>query len=150
MMFSRTVEVGMSPSALRFSEQNAIFCVIAARGVRNDCGVPPTAISPVLAWVGGEQQPGDLRTSRAEQPGQAHDLALVDRQAERRDRPGPAEPARLDQRAVEHLGLAVQPLQHGQLLADHLGDQLDLRQLRGRVLPDQPPVAQIVIRSEIS
>ncbi len=100
---------------------------------------------PVPGVVGAEQQPGDLGTAGAQQSGQADDLALVDGRGERLDGAGAPELARLHQRPVER-PLRLRPSQLAPGPSSSwpiiLADQLDLAELAGQVLADQPAVAQ--------
>ena len=103
---------------------------------------------PGVAAIGAVEQPDQLGPSGAEQPGQADHLTGVDLQVERLDRALAAqrlcgeEGAALDAFDGLPLGALFEGLQRGEVLADHLGDQLQPGQFGDQVLADQLTVAQ--------
>ncbi len=68
----------MTPSDRRFSLEKAILWSIAWRGVRSLVRLGAHAHVAVIGGVGAEQQAGELGAARAEQTGDADDLALED------------------------------------------------------------------------
>ena len=82
------------PSTLRSSGQSATPRPIEPSGEYASTGAPSTVSEPAVGPVDAEQQGGDLRPARAEQPGEADDLAGAQLQVERLDRAVPAEARR--------------------------------------------------------
>ena len=130
---------------------------------RRDAGLrtvdrrPVDARSARVGAVGAEQQPRELGAARAEQAGQADDLALVDGKVERRDRALAPEPLRLERPAFDAgpacgvLRAALEGLERLELAAEHLRDELDRRELgRSAHSPTSRPLRSTVIRSAIS
>ena len=136
MMFSRTVSSSTSPSVRRFSGQNATSVrrrrARAADRHRRAVDVEP----PGVGAVGAEQEPRDLGAPRAEQAGEADDLARVHGEVERRDRALAAD--RLSPRApawpppardARGACASLERLERLELAPEHLRDELRPRQL---------------------
>ncbi len=137
----------MTPSERRFSLENAILWSIAWRG-RAQLGVLGAhAHVAAVGRVGAEQQAGELGAARAEEPGDADDLALEDLEVDGLDAALAAEVEDLHERRALRLdgvllGLLLDLLERLELAADHGLDELQLRRLGGDVLADELAVAQ--------
>ena len=98
--------------------------------------------------IGPVEQPDQLGPAGSEQAGQSDHLARVDVQVERFDGALAAETLRRQVGATLHpldglpLRALLQRLQRGEVLADHLGDQLQSWQVGGQVFADQFTIAQ--------
>ncbi len=148
-MFSRTVRSPTRPSVLRFSEQNAMRWPIAvARGAQRHRA--PRRSRRARGRRGrrrtaaGRPRCGRSRAARpGRRPRRGGWSRLNGAIAPVRPRPAAARNGVASARSMSSLPASrSRSLQDGQLLADHLGDQLELGQLGGRVLADQPAVAQ--------
>ena len=148
-MFSRTVRSSISPSVLRFSGQNATPLAVAARGLRI-VAVPP--VDRELAGVGAvgtEDEAGDLRPPRPEQPRESDDLAADGARGRTVRSPsssrspwprGQASSARATSRAAR--GFRLERLQRRELPPEHARHELDAAELRRLPLADEPAVPQ--------
>ena len=120
----------------------------ATRGLRSRTGSPPTVDRAAVGAVGAEQQAGRLGATGAEQAGHADHLAAAQLEIERGDARlasepgGPQERRRRPSVSVASLHLVLERLEHGELAADHLRDELEPRQLRREVFADEAAVAQ--------
>ena len=147
-MFSRTVRSSMRPCVRRFSGQNATPCAVATRGFRIVTRFPSSDELPGVGTVGAEEQARKLRSSRSQQSCQSDDLAAVQREVERRDRPLSADRCGFEhgrrrlERIQGHTRLPFERFERLDLPAEHPGDELDPAQLGLRPLADQLAVPQ--------
>ena len=148
-MLSATVRSSMTPSARRFSLENAILRSIACRGLRSRRRSARTSQLAGVGGVGAEQQPGELGAAGAEQAGDPDDLALVDARGRRpRRRALAAQAERLEHRGPGLVAPSVAATSRSMrssasssrpIISPH---QLELGDVLGHALPDQRAVAQ--------
>ncbi len=156
MMFSRTDSSAMMPSARRFSEQKPMPVVDGGdrRPQRGRACRPPRT----LPWSARSAPNSSRATSVRPEPSRPARPTTSPAWMVRlngRDRARAAQLACVQQAvrrsagaAASLPGLLVEPLQHLQLLADHLLDQAELRQLaRRRTRRPGWPLRSTVIRS---
>ena len=136
------------PSSRRFSDEYAMRCEIACRGVRSRRDLAADLEFALVGAVDAAEQSRELGAPRAEQPGEAHDLAGRDGQVGRIDRAAATEALGVhEDRGIRFVddhraGALLEVVEDGELLADHLLHEVDAQQLLDEVLPHELAVAQ--------